>query len=477
MIKADTTDLFQYKFNFKKYIMDRSVSRANRDPQSQESYNKSNFYSFLTMKKNYEEFDKPEKFFTTAYKKNILDIPMTGTGLEPWSSTYFPMRNALLAVRYDRGPKNTIGVWDSKLQKFSYKYTYQESKAKFKQPEDLQKVIDSQSDLEKYINDYFSAAEKYDFVTNDTQFTMTNWMRWKSDQFVKKGDIPSWYGICHGWTVASYYYTKPMKPVTLIAADGKTRVTFLPQDIMGLASQFWANADYQTRFVGSPCPYEDSSLIEKDPMTGIYTDPKCASLNPGAFITIVGNQIGIRKLNMNFDPNPDGEIWNQPIKSYSFDWYNLEDNYIYSKLEDNYLSMNAVKSSKNDFLKFVYKQATSEVVSVVGAYIQITYTVETEATKSSTPSPNAFRTGEYLAAVFLDKNGNIVGGVWKYNIHPNFAWKHEETVPPKGYSDDQVTSFTGSSSSLRNVAPYARSAARYGQPLKKIVDYLVEKSR
>jgi hypothetical protein len=472
-IKKTPSELFWYKMNFKKMIMERSIVSNN-------SKARQNFLSYISLSKSnlldFSASEKPETFLNGDYVKNISEIPTTGEGAEPWSSTYWAMRNGLISARYDRTASNTIGEWEPKTQRFTRKYNYTESISKYKQPDEFNSKVRAKQNIEKYINDNFSPSEKWDMLFLDTQFTMTNWMRWKSNQYVKNGDIPSWYGICHGWSPASYYFKRPCKPVTLYAADGKTKITFLPDDIKALASQYWANTDYKTRFIGTTCPYDDPTKIQKDSSTGLYTDPKCTSLDPGALLIILGNQMGIKKLNFVFDPNPDGEIWNQPVKSYSVDYYNLNDNFIYTKPTDNYLDVKQLSTSKDLFLKFVGTQAPPDAVWVVGAYFQIVYGLEVEASKTSQSLPNAFRTGEYLAAIYLDKNKNIIGGRWKYNTHPNFAWKYEETIPSKGLFDDQVKTFNGSVSNLKSVAGFAKKAAQYGQPLLKVVEYLVEKS-
>lgn len=472
-IKKTPLELFQYKMNFKNMIMERSL-------QNNINISRQNFLSYISLSKNnlldFSALEKPETFLNGEYLKNIMDIPTTGEGLEPWSSTYWAMRNALISVRYDRTQRNTIGDWDPKTQRFIRKYSYTESISKYKNPDEFISKLRAKENIEKYINDVFSPSEKWDMLFVDTQFTMTNWMRWKSNQFVQKGDIPSWYGICHGWAVASYFFKRPCKPVTLYAADGRTRITFLPDDIKALASQYWANTDYKTRFIGTTCPFEDPNKIEKDASTGLYTDPRCTSLDPGALLIILGNQMGLKKLNFVFDPNPDGEIWNQPVKSYSVDYYNLNDNLIYIKSTDNYLDVKELGNFKDPYLKFVSAKAPSNAIWVVGAYFQIVYGVEVEASKTSQALPNAFKTGEYLAAIYLDKNKNVIGGKWKYNSHPNFAWKFEESYASKGMFDDQVKNFNGSASNLRSLAQIAKKASQYGQPLFKVVEYLVEKS-
>jgi hypothetical protein len=470
-------DVLEHKLNFEKFIMDRSVINTRSDSDSN-----TNFHSFLGLKTQtrskttkFSTTEKPEIFFDQNYEKHISKIPCEGEGQDPWSSTYFAMRYGMLAVRYDRTSRNTIGKWDPKREDFTYKYTYEVSKSKYQQPDEYQKMMVAGKDKETYIDEYCSPAEKWDLCFDDTSFTFTNWMRWKADQHEEDGDIPEWYGICHGWAPASYYFKRPVKPVTLICADGK-KIKFLPDDIKALASQFWANAEYKTRFMGQSCPFTDPEEIEKDKKTGLYTDPQCSSIDPGAFIILLGNQMGIRKKNFVMDPLPDGEVWNQPCKSYKIKWYNLKENQDNKKLNDNIVSLKSLSKSKNNFLRLLYKDAPYEAKYVIGAFIEVIYGVETPAVKADTSNENMTEKGDFIAAVYLDSNHNIVGGKWKYNVHPNFAWKYEETVPPKGTYDDEVESFNGSVEDIRKIAPIVKKAALEGQPLLKVIQYLIDES-
>jgi hypothetical protein len=467
-----SSDFNQHKLNFKQFIMERSTRKQ------EETSNRNNFLSFLSVKnkKYFPSADHPSNFFDRSYTKNIKRIPTEGMAKKTWSSTYWPMRNAMLAARYDRTSKNTIGKWDPYSESFRYKYTYSESVSMFDQPDEYLRMLDSGRDIQRYINDVMSPAEKWDICFDDTSFTLTNWMRWKSDQHSENGDIPSWYGICHGWAPASYIFDTPIYPVTLLCADGETEVTFLPDDIKAYASMFLSEADYETRFVGNACPYEDPDDIEQDPYTGLYTDPRCSALDPGSFVIVLGNEVGINKKNFVFDPEPDGEIWNQPCESYSITWYNLENKNTYDDIYSNMIEIDELSRSSNWFLNFVYEQATSDVYYVIGANIDVTYGVETEAVKATYTLPDETKKGEYLAAVFLDRNYNIVGGRWKYNLHPNFAWKIDDDSTPKGIKDNIIKSFSGTSEELRNIASYAIDSANNGQPLLKVVEYLVNQS-
>lgn len=478
-------EVLQQRLNFEEFIKQRSVVNYDQYTNNTTSTRLNSFLGIktktLTNLKKIKKFslrEQPEIFFDEDYEKHIIKIPCTGKGENPWSSSYFAMRYGLIGVRYDRTSRNTMGKWDPEKEDYSYKYTYEVSKSKYSQPAEYNRVITdakNKEDIEKYIDETCSPAEKWDICFGDTSFTLTGWMRWKADQHETDGDIPEWYGICHGWAPASYYFKRPIKPVILTCAGGN-KIKFLPDDIKALASQFFANADYKTRFMGQSCPFSNPEKIEKDRSTGLYTDPRCSSIDPGAFIILLGNQMGIRKKNFVIDPLPDGEVWNQPIESYEIKWYNLIDEHDYKIVSDNIINLKKISRTKNKFLRFVYKDAPYESKYVIGAFIDVIYAVETKAVKSDISEENKTEKGEFIAAVYLDSNYNIIGGKWKFNVHPNFAWKYEEEVPPKGTYDDEVPNFNGSIEDILKIAPIVRQASLEGQPLLKVIQYLIDES-
>jgi hypothetical protein len=455
-----------YKNQFRQFIQ----SRASSSKTSSAS-----FLSLLTST-SYPNASRPSQFFKDSYIVNINNLPRSGLAEgKCWSGSYWPMRHVLIASRYGTDSTNNIGMWDSRTQ--SYKeYTYSKSASMIKQPAEYLEVLRRGIDLSK-AHLKWSPAEKYDCLINDEDFGLTNWMLYQSSRFAKGGDIPGWYGICHGWTIASCYYPEPKRGVDLISADGKTNIHFYTADIKALLSQFWANCDYETGFVGTTCSYNDPKKIPRDAATGLYTDPKCSQVDAGAFLVVVANQIGIRKKYMNFDPFQNDEVWNQPLYKYDFKLYNLIDQQVYTNFESNLTLISKIASSTNSFLKYVYKYRESSAYYVVGLWIYCRYVVENDPIHTDGSERNYYEDDEYLAAIYLDRNYNILGGRWKYNYHPQFAWKAEETVPARGYNDQYCRAYDGSPSSLNKIKEYAKESSNYGLPMKCIINYLVQQSR
>jgi hypothetical protein len=295
-------------------------------------------------------------------------------------------------------------------------------------------------------------------------------------KFVKDNDIPTWYGLCHGWAPAAYYFKKPLKPVTLFSADGRTRIKFFPDDIKGLATAFLANAQYVTRFVGEICPFAEPKDIQSDPDTGLYIDPKCTSLNPATFVLILTNQLGINGNDFVFDPEADPEKWNQPIKQFTLRYFNLQTNRFFSTAVEAKIPFIGIENTDNFYLKFLSRRAVKGTHSVVGVFIEVEYALEAEPVRADKSLRDFYKIDQYVAALELDVNNNIIGGEWKFNKHPNFAWKFDEKYPPKSLNDDKVK-FNGSVADLRRLTKMAAETSSKGQVLKAIVDYLIEKSQ
>lgn len=461
--------LIDYKIQTKNFLMNKSLHYGEPD------YIQNNFQSFLEMKGPFEKTQHPYTFFVENYVKDVTGLPLTGSVKNvPWSGSYWPMKNGLISVRYDRGPKNTIGIWDAATNKFSRYYNWRESVDLYAQPAEHR--LNFPSKIREYIDRYYSPSEKYDYLVGDLNYTLTRYQKWVGTKFVKDNDIPTWYGLCHGWAPAAYYFKKPLKSVTVFAADGRTRIKFFPDDIKALATAFLSNAQYVTRFVGEICPFADPKEIQSDPETGLYIDPRCTSLNAGTYVLILTNQLGINGNDFVFDPEADPEKWNQPIKQYALRYFNLNTHRFFSTAVEAKIPFAGLEHSNNKFLKFLSRRAVQGTDSVVGVFMEVEYALEAEPVRGDIPLRDFYRTDQYVAALELDSSNNIIGGEWRFNKHPNFAWKFDEKFPPRSLNDDKVK-FNGSVADLRRLTSMAAETSSKGQVLKAIVDYFIEKSQ
>jgi len=86
------------------------------------------------------------------------------------------------------------------------------------------------------------------------------------------------------------------------------------------------------------------------------------------------------------------------------------------------------------------------------------------------------RTIRYLYDLELDRNGNIIGGEWYRNEHPDFEWLPHATTQPFSSGDRGLTSASWDPSRQaipafwRDIA--IRTARVNGEPLAAIVEPL-----
>jgi hypothetical protein len=428
------------------------------------------FRSFLALNLktfNIPQTDDPYYFMgDRSYVININKLPQTGKcKVNPWSSTYWAMRYGGISVRYPFTSMNTMGVVGSNGG-FSSNYNWYQSVNKYSQPREYNQYKSSTS-FPSYVDAWYSPAEKYDLAHADENFTLTNYCKQEGAQYLKNGDIPSWYGICHGWVLASYLYPTPTKPVTVTGGLGGI-IRFLPDDVKALASQFYANVKYTTRWIGARCDYNPGQ-------PGWSTSLACRSLNAASFLIAIANWMGIRSKCAVLDPKADAEIWNQPWKQYQLRYYNIITNYFYSDPEDAKVSIDQVRSCRSPRCRNAL--ASNQNGSYfVGCFFQITYAEETNAVHTLYTLPDKYKTDNFDSTISLDENDNIIGGNWNTGIYPNFVWMPAEGEKIGGINDDILTSFKGTSQELKNNRDLAISSSRKGQVLKAFIDWLVVQS-
>ena len=417
--------------------------------------------------------DTPQSWFgTQSFVSDISKLPTSGqASAEPWSSTYWPIQYGILSLRYASNEKNTI------VDDQGNRLTWQQSVDKYHEPQDYQNA--TSGDINQYVSDYFSPAEKYDLLVGDTSaFTLTNNNKNQGKGYANSnGDVESWMGICHGWAPAAFSLPRPQNDVTVTAADGKTQVKFYADDIRGLASLKYAATEYENLFVGGRCNTPDAK-IKKDPESGLIIDYTCFDVNPATWTIILANRIGVQKKSFVIDATFDFQVWNQPVYGYSFNFFNpLNDTQ--GDLESSKIKISDLDSRTEPVLKFVKKMVSKQATHLVGVTMQLTYIAETNPTHQP-PGEDRKVQVEYVYTLELDDQNNILGGEWLHNQHPDFLWAPAEGAKPMNDEDNQIaSSIQGDISSpdtLKQLTSYAQSASSRGEVLDKVVEYLVAKS-
>lgn len=374
---------------------------------------------------------------------------------KPWSDSYWPIYMGVLGQRYADSEFPFSMDW-----KTNFEGTHGARAAS--------RLLDQEGNeaIKK-----LSPSEKYDLLVGGRSGILTDAMWDAGEQyFSRTGRVEPWMGICHGWAVASYMLPRPQKTVEVLAADGVTRVFFRPSDIKGLASLLWAEASTPSKFVGGRCN-------DKNPPTdsnGRLTSPRCFDTNPGTWHLAVVNQISKAKKSFVMDATYDYEVWNQPVISYEYQFFNPETGDPVSTLSR--ATIRKVDYKKDKFSK--YRSTRTE--KIVGIAMTVTYGAESLPSGAATSSEeeDVIRMVDYVYDLELDAQGNIIGGEWYQNRHPDFLWT-AAVERAESLGENDVTGVWNMRSkslplSWRNAASRAASV---GQPLSLIVEKLIQASQ
>lgn len=374
--------------------------------------------------------------------------------VQPWSDDYWAIYLGMLGKRYadSRFPR-------SRDWKANFDYIQSNPALRIVETGDRDAV------------NRLSPSEKYDILVGDKNMTLTEKM-WEQGKkyYTRDGHVETWMGLCHGWAPASYMLPRPVSFATVLAADGKTFITFYPSDIKALATLLWAKVDTSSKFIGGRCNEKSPAI---DPQTGRILAGKCFDTNPGTWHLAVVNQIGASRRSMVLDATYDYEVWNQPIVGYRYRYFNPQ-TFSYSR------SLAGASALRVGFTNDRFgKYRDRETESIVGIAMDISYIVETAPDHRSSDSAqyDRVKTVRYYYDLEIDTLGNIIGGEWYQNAHPDFLWTPEKGGRAVTYWEKRY-GITGSWRSEEPVPEDWRQVASmtsgYQQsPLAAIVEQLI----
>ena len=392
---------------------------------------------------------------TNLFEMNEKKLEEGSLDIQPWSDWYWPIYVGQISYRF----------LDSKMQ-FEWEIAGREGEEMWSW------MIDWHSKNTPLMIDpnFLSPSEKYDMLVGDSDFTLTNYMLNTPKNYAKDGKVASWMGICHGWAPASYMVPRPSQAISVLAADGETKLRFLPSELKALVSQSWATSSPRVKFVGARCNAVEPEMDEN----GRVLEKECFDNNPGTWHMAIVNELGINKKSFVMDATFDSEVWNHPVTAYSYSYFNPESMEEMPTLEKAIVDLNEYKSDK--FKKYRSRDA----VKVVGIVMEVEYLVETMPSASLYDGPvnDAHNTAYYVYDLELNADNEIVGGEWYSNKHPDFIWTPYEDGKARsvvdGYIREKVT--LDNLQSIKRLNQLAAYASRNGQPIGKIVEALVEKS-
>jgi hypothetical protein len=400
--------------------------------------------------------------FDPLYVKNITEmetksLKSAALSTAPWTDSFWPMSKGLIARRWADHSFPESKTW---LDNYNYSISTPPL------------VPDPLGTLNINV---LSPAEKYDLLVGDDSFTLTKAM-WEAGRsyLESEGNVPVWMGLCHGWAPASFMSANPKHTVTVPSAHG-VPITFYPSDIKALSSLAWAEAPPRVKFVGSRCkvanPPEDA--------VGRVIDEKCFDVNPATWHMGVVNQLGVLGRSFVFDATYDEQVWNYPLYSYQYHYFNPQ---TLDELET--IEGATVKKSDYSIDKFKKYRSTDSVL-VIGIAMDISYVVPTRPSQKPAPS-SMFHNVRYVYDLELDASGNIIGGEWYSNFHPDFMWNIPADGRPISIGEKRLgiplTSAPISDWDGKSPLPFfLRDAAHVSssmkQPLSIVVETLVRLSQ
>jgi hypothetical protein len=243
--------------------------------------------------------------------------------------------------------------------------------------------------------DELSPAEKFDLYTQRLDFPLTkeefNRTRNAVDQ---SGEVPYWYGICHGWAPAALLEADPGGLASVQGPFGK-RINFYSGDLKALTSRLYADARVQNYFLGGRC---NDRVVERD-ADGRILRPECRDTNPASLHLVLADFIGKRDEGFVADVYAGAQVWNQPIIGYSA----------------------AISNERWLGDEPTYRHAAQGTVKLVDVQLRLNYLVEASPTKNPV-APN-ISSKDLAYTLELDSAGYIIGGEWLSEDRTDFLWQ------------------------------------------------------
>lgn len=305
-----------------------------------------------------------------------------------WSDSYWPSNLGGIAYRW------------SSLDPMPFKY-------KFYSKSELSNMNEAQLGE-------LSPAELYDISQGDYSYTLTK----KVLKTYNPKDL-WWEGICHGWALAATNYAEPDK-VILTNKDG-INVPFGASDVKALLSMHDAynSKGYYVR-VGKRCSVRGKVEGEAYPQDGVVPPvskrdaerDECRDVNAGTFHLILTNMIGINASGFVADVDRYGDVWNQPITSYTSE--------VHEEL----------KVTPSDIRSGIAKKIRVTTTMVYGDELEF-YSEESEkegvlgfVSKDPVTGTDrqTFSERNYEYVLELNASGRIIGGEWISESRPDMLW-------------------------------------------------------
>jgi hypothetical protein len=409
-------------------------------------------------------------------------LPVSGKSERSlWSDDYWAVKKGLTSYRYSKGDRFE---------------DYRSAIDSYYQPAEWLDILKAPAEEAKSMMSQWSPAEKYDLSVKDELFSLTQEQKREGEAFLKEdGDVEGWMGLCHGWAPASIMIPRPEEPVEWTGPQ-KTKVVWYPNDIKAMITLAWANGYWESNFVGRRCEQKKLSTYPN----GRISSGSCFDNNPATFHLALANLVGIAKSSFVMDKAYDYQVWNQPIVSYEFTYFNplqkekrssdwrevaVKYNNQFKKQDrfQNPLTRGKfLEDSDGDEANMRSSSQDGHIKKIVGVIASVVYLVETTPPEFGLePGENRMARETYLYDLEIAESENrevVTGGEWHQNNHPDFLFVPKKNTTVKSYWDVPSFVFDSANSETEEQSlNLARLASTHGgYPLNAVVEALVKSS-
>lgn len=419
--------------------------------------------SYTANKREVTPANQPALVFSKfpPFKTNIYDLDQQSLRegripQNPWATYYWPLHSGMIANRYQSNRFN--GNFESKRQQV-LSYT-------------LKNVVDSGDGffrkLEKKIR-RLSPAEKYDLITGQIDAPLTRAIWEDGKRYNDMGRMQGWYGVCEGAVSAAVQMPEPVQPVTLRSLYKDLEVTFEAKDIKALASLLWSSYVVSVPILGSRC-FTDRYTTGPN---GEVTQSACFDVNPASWHISILNLIGLQKTALYGDYAQGAEVWNSPILSYQFTYFNPTNRNLTTNLSQAKVLRSQWQQDPFSYLRH------PDTHSIVGVQMKVVYGLTSGYIRKNGSKPMDEKEETYFYDLELNSQGQVIGGEWQDKETPDFLWAIPKGMKPFSSGDYQIG--LNQRWNTKKVPSSWRTAIRRSseqiQPLHAIVRRLVELSR
>jgi hypothetical protein len=393
---------------------------------------------------DFKIFLEKQTYVSNVFLMQSSRLTQGHAGFEIWAGSYWPIHQGLLGLRFADPLFPRSKVFIENYNDYLLR------------PSELMVMTG-------FIN-RLSPAEKYDLLVGDSNWTLTKAMWARGNTTLQKyGSVPTWTGICHGWSAAVHMGTKaPRSSVVVTDVTGQHHIEFYRQDIKALMSYLWAETETSSLNAGNRCRQD---IVIKDPYQRPI-DISCLDTNPMSWHMAVINKIGLHAKSFVMDSTSGSEVWNFAVKGYDYSYFNPR---TFVSTHNLKAAIEPIENMTADKFKNYRSPRARYIVGVI-MDVMIPSIITPQVSEGR---GDKTKTENFVYDLELDENYNIIGGEWHSLARPDFMWTYASDARP--FSGDDlalVENWDVDSRLPDNYAARAREASGRGKVLGRIAETL-----